>query len=117
MPLSVHTAQESGRRLLQVVGELDTETSAALMASAMELIDSGMRDVLIDAGELTFCDSAGLSVFVHIANRIAPLGGRLVIAGVQPLVRRVLEISGLVEAIPLTETVEDAVKLLDASPR
>jgi len=99
--------------------EQPTECPAAdphrLVVGNLELLGAGehggQRDVVVDARELDFCDSSGLTAFVQIANRLEP-NGRLAIASPQPIVRRVLEVSGLVEAFVVADSVADAVERL-----
>jgi len=67
--------------------------------------------VVVDARKLAFCDSSGLSALVQIANRLAER--RLAIAAPTPIVRRVLEMSGLVDAFVVTESLPAALAALD----
>ena len=67
--------------------------------------------MVVDARRLAFCDSSGLSALVQIANRLAE--GRLAIAAPTPIVRRVLEMSGLVDAFVVTDSVPDALAAFD----
>jgi anti-anti-sigma factor len=53
------------------------------------------RDVEIDLETLTFCDSAGLSVFEQAEQRCAERGALLVLTNPRPPVLRLLELTGL----------------------
>jgi anti-sigma B factor antagonist len=114
MPLHITHEQRGSHVVLVVVGELDLVTAPELTSAALAAIDSGARDVIIDAHALSFCDSSGLTAFVRIANRLDNGNGRLAIAGPPPIVRRVLEVSGLDEAFVVVDKVPDAVTALDA---
>ena len=111
MPLKIVQADHDGRPVLAVGGDLDLVTAPLLADAARGLIDAGQRDVVVDARELGFCDSSGLTAFVRIASRLEP-NGRLAIVSPQPIVRRVLEVSGLVEAFVVADSVADAVERL-----
>jgi anti-sigma B factor antagonist len=111
--LTVEQEQHGSRRILIVDGELDLVTAPQLTSVAFTLAESGEPDVIIDAQRLEFCDSAGLTAFVRVANRLQPSGGRLAIAGPNTMVRRVLEVSGLVEAFLVVDRVADAVTMLE----
>ena len=115
MPLSITSGDLDGHPLLTVAGDLDMSTAPSLTSAAMALVAAGARDVIIDAHELAFCDSSGLTAFVRIATRVEPGGGRLAIAGPQSIVRRILEISGLQEAFVVVDTVQDAISQLSAA--
>lgn len=114
MPVSLTiTTDDLGHPTVLVVeGELDLATSPQLTSAALGLAERGARDLVVDARTLTFCDSAGLTAFVRIASRLKESGGQLAIAGPTPIVRRVLDLSGLVEAVVVTETVAAAAEAL-----
>jgi anti-sigma B factor antagonist len=114
MALSVEQELHGDRQILVVDGELDLVTAPALTSAALALADAGERDIIVDARKLEFCDSSGLTAFVRIANRLDP-DGRLAIAAPNPLVQRVLEVSGLVEAFVVVGSVPAAIEHLDAS--
>jgi anti-sigma B factor antagonist len=114
VPLRITRDQRGEHVVLLLDGELDLLTAPELADLTLALIDDGARDVIIDAHRLSFCDSSGLTAFVRIANRIEPALGRLAIAGPQPVVRRVLEVSGLTELFLVVDEVPDAVAALDA---
>jgi len=116
MSLEVARREYADREILAVAGELDLETAPELVTAAFALIDTGTTDVIINASKLRFCDSSGLSAFVRIANRLESTGGRLAIVDAHPMVRRVLEVSGLVEAFVVSESVDDALGRLNGGP-
>jgi anti-anti-sigma factor len=112
MSLDIASDQHAGHPVLVVNGELDLATAPQLTSAALALVDAGADNVIVDARELSFCDSSGLTAFVRIANRLEPAAGRLAIVGPQAIVRRVLEISGLVETLVVVDSVDDAVVAL-----
>jgi anti-anti-sigma factor len=99
-----------------VDGDLDLATAPELASLGLALIAGGASDVIVDAQRLTFCDSSGLSALVRIANAFEAGAGRLAIAGPTPMVRRVLEMSGLVDAFVVTDSVPAARAALAAKP-
>lgn len=112
MSLSIARDEHAGHPVLVVDGELDLATAPQLTSTALALVDAGAGHVIVDARELTFCDSSGLTAFVRIANRLEPAAGRVAVVGPQAIVRRVLEISGLVEKLVVVDSVDDAVAAL-----
>ncbi len=51
--------------------------------------------VIVDLSDLTFLDSSGITALVMARNRMAEEGNELVLARPHPIVRRVLEVTGL----------------------
>ncbi|HEY1487195.1 MAG TPA: STAS domain-containing protein [Micromonosporaceae bacterium] len=114
MPLLI-TRDDSGPQAVLVVdGDLDLAGAPDLIGEALALIDAGVRDVVIDAGAIGFCDSSGLSAFVRIANRLRDDGGHLAIAAPSANLRRILEVTGLIEAFIVVDAVPDAIARLNA---
>jgi anti-sigma B factor antagonist len=64
--------------------------------------------VILDPSKVAFCDSSALGAFVEVFRHRAEAGHRLVLAGPRPEVTRVLELTRLVDVLPLHATVADA---------
>ena len=114
MPLTIAHEEHGKRPVLVVDGDLDLATAPQLANVALALVESGAPDVIVDAEKLAFCDSSGLTVFVQISNSLQATQGRLAIAGPTPIVRRVLELSGLVESFVVVDSVPEAITALDS---
>lgn len=61
------------------------------------LIDEGCTTVVLNAAEISFVDSSGLRLIVVVGNRFADLGGRLTVDKMSGAVKRVLEVTGLID--------------------
>jgi anti-sigma B factor antagonist len=115
MPFTIAHEDRDGRPVITLHGDLDLSSAPELTSLGLNLVDAGAPDVIIDAAHLDFCDSSGLSAFVQIANRLGKSKGHLAIAGPTSVVRRVLEMSGLVEAFVVVDSVPEALAALDES--
>jgi anti-sigma B factor antagonist len=91
--LSAEVTSEADRTVVRIVGELDAEVASRLWAAIDELPSSG--DLVLDARELSFVDSAGIGCLFKLQNRARDGGGMLVVAGCRPAVRRTIEATGL----------------------
>jgi anti-anti-sigma factor len=85
-----------GDGTLVVVGEIDSLTAPALEPALKPLIDSG-GTVILDMRRVTFMDSSGLRAILA-ATQALKGRGRLVLRNPQPIVVRVLEVTGLMPA-------------------
>ncbi len=96
--------------LVRVTGELDLSTVAqlcrAIHTAATRAPQAGL---IVDLTGLTFCDSTGLRGLIGGVKEVDVLGGRAVLA-VQPggMLERLLELSGLIEFLRVTDSVEAA---------
>ncbi|MFL6127760.1 MAG: STAS domain-containing protein [Mycobacteriales bacterium] len=96
----------------RLVGELDLSNAIAVE----DQVTRGLGDVTavaVDLAGLSYLDSAGLALLSRLAARITGPGGTLrLVVPPHAVVRRALWISGLVEAIPVDETIEAALAAL-----
>jgi anti-sigma B factor antagonist len=92
---------ESGATLvLRIGGELDFDSRDSIEPAVMAAIAS-TGSVIIDLGELTFCDSHGVAMFLAAYEKARAEGTTLAVRHVLPSVRRVFEITNLDSRIDL----------------
>ena len=80
--------------IVALTGEADATTVAELRETLATQLHTGARRVTVDASGLSFLDSASLRVLVLAARALRGRHGTLVFARPQPLVARLLEITG-----------------------
>jgi anti-anti-sigma factor len=91
-PFSVTSHDFDGGRVFALTGELDASTCRGLCE---HLIGPPGSLIVVDLCDLSFMDSSGLGA-IHAARRVAlDQGGTLVVCRPNPMVSRVLEITGL----------------------
>jgi anti-anti-sigma factor len=101
--------------VIHVDGEIDYGTASQLRdeaASAMQ--GTGNSRLVVDLGDVTFCDSSGLAVLVGIWKAIHARGGRLVLARVPARCRRLLTRTGLARILQMRDNLADAVAMVSA---
>ena len=97
--------------LLDLVGEHDMATAGDLEARIREHVWQD-RDVVVSFKDAEFIDSAIVATLYRGHQEAVARGRRLVLHNECPaIVRQVLDISGLRDSIPGTESLEDAVAL------
>ncbi len=99
--------------LIQVVEEkLDTHIAPTLKSELVLVSGNGEKNIILDLGNVRYCDSSGLSAIL-VANRLCKnAGGTFVLTGLNDAVERLITISQLDTVLNITDTVEDGVKLL-----
>jgi len=98
--------QEGDPPTLTLNGEVDPYTAPQLEDALKGLIEGGAGAVRIDATGLAFIDSSGLRVLVDAHRRLGAEPAVLVLAGVSPTFRRLLEVTGLDEHVTIESTNE-----------
>jgi anti-sigma B factor antagonist len=103
--------QQRGRlRVVAAVGEVDVLTAPKLGAAVDD--EEAYDDLVIDLARVPFMSSVGLGLISSVNRRQARRGRGLALAGVQEDVERLLEITGLADALLVADTVSAAIDLL-----
>ncbi|WP_328764796.1 MULTISPECIES: STAS domain-containing protein [unclassified Streptomyces] len=85
----------SGRTAVVVVaGELDHDNPDPLNEAMGQALAKGAERIVVDCDRLTFCDSTGLNILLKGRLEVREVGAELELATLQPVVARMLEITG-----------------------
>ena len=120
--LDVTTTLSADRRLvvLAIVGELDLGTAEQLWPSLERLLApaaphvgaavpaAALEAVVLDATALEFLDSSGLRVLLRGAKLAEGEGTAFRVVAPNPVVQRVLELSGAARALDLRPSLPEA---------
>jgi anti-anti-sigma factor len=80
---------------VRLAGDLDMAATFRLEPEIDRAVDQGgVRQLVLDLGEVGFIDSAGLGALLSIRERTRSLGIEMRLANVSPPARRLLELSG-----------------------
>jgi anti-sigma B factor antagonist len=92
-------------------GDVDLTTADLLRSTVDGVIDDGASAMVLDLSDVGFMDSTGLGVLVGAHRK---LGNRLFVAGAQPTVHRLLEITNFTALLRLADSVDTALIALRA---
>ncbi|KUL37316.1 anti-anti-sigma factor [Streptomyces sp. NRRL F-4489] len=101
--------------VVAVCGELDAETAIALHHQLANQLTHGRRHLVLDLRDVPFMDSSGLNIIIRAHNDTRKLGGSVRLAAVSPVVRRLLDLTGISVTAPLHDTPEEALFALAAA--
>jgi anti-anti-sigma factor len=114
-------SKENGPRacVVRLSGGIDVSVVPDLQDSLGSALDSGCANVVMDLTEVAYADSSALGLLVWLDHKLRPTGGRLVLAGANRDVARILELSGLVAvaaSISTSPNTTSALEGLDLKP-
>ena len=84
-----------GVLVVSPVGEVDVATASVLRRAGQQAVEIASRAVVVDLDGLTFCGSTGLVLLLECRDAAVAAGLTFGTAGGPPIVRRVLDITGL----------------------
>lgn len=119
--MAVQIEREGGSPacVVRIEGDIDLRVVPEMQDSIDGVVTSGCVNVVLDLSRVVYADSSALGLLVWLDHRLTPLGGKLVLAGADHNVSRVLELSGLVGVAPsisATSTVRQALQGLEMAP-
>jgi anti-sigma B factor antagonist len=112
MELHQYTIAPPGVTVIEVSGEIDLMAGPQLREELLPLTQTEAPHLILDLKEVSFVDSTGIGVLVGALKRARENGGALAYCSVQPRVYRVLQITGLLQALPLYGDVAEATAAL-----
>lgn len=106
--------------ILTVEGEIDAQSSRALVTGIDRAVAGGASVVALDVAGVTFIDSSGLGAVLGRHKRLAAVGGRLVLVAPTDETRRLLTITHLDAILDVrdeTPTIDEADAIRAAARR
>jgi anti-anti-sigma factor len=88
--------EESGALVVRVTGEVDMSNAGKVRDVVDRVTGTGVDRLIFDLGGLEFIDSSGLAVLLAAAQKVPSVQLR----NPSPIVRRVVEVTGLSETLP-----------------
>ncbi|GAA2976846.1 STAS domain-containing protein [Actinokineospora diospyrosa] len=92
--LTITVDDQAATAVVSVIGQLDFGTTPELLRAADAVVSSG-RAVVLDLGEVSFCDSSGLSALVRLHKAAVAAGGALTLARLRPQVAATISATAL----------------------
>ena len=93
-------------------GRLDAQSTPEAEALIESILKSNKLKLLFDFSGLDYISSAGLRVVLSAVKELRQRGGKVVLCCLTDTVSEVFTISGFTSIIPITATVETAIKEL-----
>ena len=106
--LLVEVREQGPNAVVTPAGELDHHTADLLREPLEDCLAKGFKRLVIDCSRLEFCDSTGLNVLLGARLKAEAAGGGVHLAGMQPVVARVFEITGADAVFTVHDTLEAA---------
>jgi anti-anti-sigma factor len=92
---TVAVTVEGDIRVVRLAGELDISGADAVRAALERAVPAGVGLVVFDLSDLQFMDSSGIALMLEVAGRT----GAVELRRPSPIVRRIVEATGLVDVL------------------
>lgn len=107
--IKTEAIKEGKATVVKVSGRLDNVTATQFDTDCNKLLsDGGAISLVLDFSELTYISSAGLRSVLLLAKTLNAKGGRVLICGLNQMVKDVFQISGFTGMFPVFQSREEA---------
>ncbi|NEC53115.1 STAS domain-containing protein [Actinospica acidiphila] len=103
-PLTIVSSRTPAGPLLEVAGDLDHSNAHQLRTAAVGAVVSAGLMLVMDLGELGFCDSSGITALIAVRNHVVAAGAGLILVAVPETLRRLLHLTGLDQIFELRDS-------------
>jgi anti-sigma B factor antagonist len=100
--------QEDDLMVVTVEGDIDLQHSVRFQQEALELLGRGPRRIILDLSGVSYMDSSGLASLVKVQSRCRKENLELRLAGLNPRVQGLLEITRLASVFEIFPSVKEA---------
>ena len=108
--MNITFEETTNATVANLAGRLDSANSPSVEAELLGRLGNG--GFILDVSRLDYISSAGLRVVLILAKRMKQSGKTFFMAGMQPHIRDVFEISGFLGILDVAESRDDALARL-----
>ena len=103
----LQSIRDGDRLIVRIDGELDHFCAQSVRRDLDALLlDRSVRTLILDFSSLTFMDSSGIGVVLGRYRLLCLRGGSVALMHLTPQVRRIYDLSGMAQIIPVIEEKE-----------
>lgn len=103
-----HIAVEPSVVIFSISGKINHDDTITELVDALTIqLEQGQKKFLLQISDLTYITSSGLNLFIRILTRVRNAGGDLVLVGLQGSVKKLFEISKLIEIFTVCSSLEE----------
>jgi stage II sporulation protein AA (anti-sigma F factor antagonist) len=96
--------------IVALTGEFDLHTAGYFKEKIENHLDSEVNNLILNLQTIDFIDSSGIGAILSIYKRIEKRGGKMAIINISPTLKRVFEVSGVLNVIDVYANRREAVK-------
>jgi anti-sigma B factor antagonist len=108
MNLDLETSKQGETNVVSLRGEIDVYTAPRLRQALIDLVEGGVKDIVVDMDRVDFLDSTGLGVLVGGLKRVKSNEGEMKLVVTQDRIMKIFDITGLAKVFPVFGSLEEA---------
>lgn len=113
MELKIRKSAEN--YIIDVSGEMDLYNSYKLKDLVMKMLEKQVQKFIINMEQVEYIDSSGIGALIYVCSTLKKQQLKLAITNVHGSVKKVIELTKLMGYFPISNSVEDALKLFESN--
>jgi anti-anti-sigma factor len=113
--LKVAVDRRANGAIFHTKGYINNIGGEEIANHAYELMDSGVRSILLDLRETKIVNSIGISILIEIIEKMMEKGGKLSFCCLTPVIHKTFQIMGLANYATIYSDEETAIRELGLS--
>ncbi|MDB6081726.1 MAG: rsbV [Chlamydiia bacterium] len=109
--MQLKTEKRDSVVIIYISGRVDAVVADDLQALLTTQILQKNCNILIDCREVNYLSSAGMRVFLHVIQDVGSAGGSVAFCNFCPMVREVIQLTGVEKYFNHFESVDEALKI------
>lgn len=97
--MKISVTEKNEQTIISLDGMLDSSTAPQFQEAVARQLEKSNLNLAVDLSELSYTSSQGIRTFLTLIKTVAARKGKLVFRNIQPSVREVFEMSGLLQAM------------------
>lgn len=108
--LDLQFERKNDTLLVRIKGELDMHTADDLRQRVEHYLQEypSLKNMIMELKGVGFIDSSGVGVILGRYKTLKARGGQIGAANLNPTIKRIFEMSGMLKIMPVYDTMEDA---------
>ncbi|WP_295409473.1 STAS domain-containing protein [uncultured Thiocystis sp.] len=113
--MDIEVTFQENIHVLKVSGQLDALTAPDYEQRLNRVIAAGAQRLVVDFGALVYISSAGLRALLNTTKPLMAHGGSLIYVNLQPGVREIFEMTGLLSLFHVCDSMPEALAEISVS--
>ena len=98
--------------IIDVTGEMDLYNSYKLKELVMKMLEKNVKNFVINLEQVDYIDSSGIGALIYICSTIKKMNLNLAIANIHGSVKKVIELTKLMDYFPIANSIEEALLMV-----
>ena len=111
--LSISKVTATDPVIIKLEGRIDGLTSKQISAELDEIIDSGVKNLILDFAGVYYLSSAGIRVFISSIKRINSIGGQIYFVSLSHHIMEIFKITGLSSVFKVFDSYQELTDTLN----